>query len=50
MQVPAKTMSTIPTSLARLFQEYEFESIDIDLYAHTIIERTLEMGTWEELH
>ncbi|MDZ7331772.1 MAG: hypothetical protein ONB31_07315 [candidate division KSB1 bacterium] len=40
----------IPSSLARLFQEYDFEQMDAELYAQPIIERTLEMGTWEELH
>jgi len=50
MQLSTQTTTTIPSSLARLFQEYAFESIDINLHADTIIERTLEMGTWEELH
>lgn len=39
----------IPASLARLFQEYDFASMDVNLHANTIIERTLELGTWEEL-
>jgi hypothetical protein len=43
-------MNNIPTSLARLFQEYDFASMDDKTYANTIIERTLEFGTWEELH
>jgi hypothetical protein len=43
-------LTAIPDSLARLFQEYDFASIDIMEYANTIIERTLEMGTWQELH
>lgn len=42
--------NSLPTSLARLFQELDFESMDVKLHANTIIERTLEMGTWEELH
>lgn len=40
----------IPSSLVRLFQEYDFESIDVEQHANPIIERTLELGTWEELH
>jgi hypothetical protein len=40
----------IPQSFARFFQEYDFESMDVNLHANTIIERTLELGTWEELH
>jgi hypothetical protein len=39
----------IPSSLARLFQEYDFESMDVDRHANTIIERTLEMGDWDEM-
>ena len=42
--------NSIPSSLTRLFQEYDFESMDVNLHANPIIERTLEMGTWEELH
>lgn len=40
----------VPKSLTRLFQEYAYEDIDLELYVNTLIERTLEMGTWEELH
>jgi len=39
----------IPARLARLFQEYDFESMDVNVHANPIIERTLEMGNWEEL-
>ena len=39
----------IPATLARLFQEYDFESMDVTVHANPIIERTLEMGNWEEL-
>jgi len=50
MPNPTQKINNIPVSLAQLFQEYDFESLDIDLYANTIIERILERGTWEELH
>lgn len=50
MRNSTQKSNSIPSSLARLFQEYEFESMDVSLHANTIIERTLEMGTWEELH
>jgi len=40
----------IPDSLSRLFQEYDLASVDIKAHASIIIERILEMGTWEELH
>jgi len=45
-----KEISKIPNSLSRIFQEYQFEEMDIDTHSNTIIERTLENGTWEELH
>lgn len=50
MQMSNQNSNGIPPSLVRLFQEYEFESMDVNLHANTIIERTLELGTWEELH
>jgi len=50
MQDSTQKSNSIPSSLARLFQEYDFESMDDNLHANTIIERTLEMGIWEELH
>ena len=50
MENPTLKPNIIPASLARLFQDYEFESMDVNVHANTIIERTLEMGTWEELH
>ncbi|MBD3287949.1 hypothetical protein GF337_04025 [candidate division KSB1 bacterium] len=43
-------MNNPPTSLSRLFQEYDFERMDVRQHANIIIERTLEMGNWEELH
>jgi hypothetical protein len=39
----------IPSSLARLLQEYKFEKVEIESYSSVIIERTLEMNNWEEL-
>ena len=42
-------MNSIPSSLARLFHEYDFARMDVRQHANIIIERTLEMGTWEEL-
>lgn len=48
MQNPSQKTKNIPASLVRLLQEYDFDRIDSDLHANTIIERTLEMGTWEE--
>lgn len=50
MESTTRSNSIIPKSFARFFQEYDFESIDVNLHANTIIERTLEYGTWEELH
>jgi len=40
----------IPAFLSRLFQEYQFEEMDFHTHSNTIIERTLESGTWEELY
>jgi len=50
MEEATQKKNTIPPSLARFFQEYDFGSMDVQLHANTIIERTLEMGTWAELH
>jgi len=50
MQLSTHTNKNIPSSLSRLFQDYDLESIDINSHVNTIMERTLEMGTWEELH
>jgi hypothetical protein len=50
MKPATQSNPIIPESFARLFQEYDFESVDVNLHANTIIERTLELGTWEELH
>ena len=38
-----------PASIARLLQEYKFENVGIDSYASILIERTLELGNWDEL-
>ena len=40
---------TIPSSIARFIQEYRFENVNIDSHANVLIERTLEMGNWDEL-
>jgi hypothetical protein len=50
MRNSVQESNSILSSLARLFQEYDFESMDVNSHAKIIIERTLEMGTWEELH
>lgn len=50
MESATNSNPIIPESFARFFQEYDFESLDVDVHANTIIERTLELGTWEELH
>ncbi len=50
MKNAIKKVHDIPTSFSRLFKEYDFQSMNIDTHANVIIERTLEMGTWEELH
>jgi Family of unknown function (DUF6922) len=39
----------IPHSLAPFFQEYDVDSLDSDLAASTIIERTLRYGSRAEL-
>lgn len=50
MKISTQATTTIPATLTRLFQEYEFEKLDTKLHANTIIERTLELGTWSELY
>jgi len=50
MKPATQSNPIIPESFARLFQEYDFKSMNVDVHANTIIERTLEFGTWEELH
>jgi len=50
MKKPIESASFIPPSLSRLFQEYDFHEMNILTHANIIIERTLEYGTWEELH
>lgn len=39
----------LPTSIAWLFPEYDFESMDSERHAAVIIERGLERGTWAEV-
>lgn len=50
METQTYPEAILPKSFARLFQDYEFEQMDVDSYANIIIERTLELGTWEQLH
>lgn len=50
MQNPNFKTEKIPVSFTRYLQEYDFDQINPELHAIPIIERTLEMGTWEELH
>jgi len=40
----------LPISIAGLFPEYRFESMDVETHESVIIERVLERGTWPELH
>lgn len=47
--MPSQTNSTIPTSLAPFFQEYNLAQLRIERDASTIIERTLHYGTRSEL-
>jgi len=36
---------------SRLFlQEYDYSELDLNAHANLIISRTLEYGTWEEVH
>ena len=39
----------LPMSIAWLFPEYRFESMDAATHESVIIERVLERGTWPEL-
>ena len=39
----------LPMSIAWLFPEYRFESMDAETHGSVIIERVLERGTWSEL-
>jgi hypothetical protein len=39
----------LPISMAWLFPEYRFESMDTETHESVIIERILERGTWPEL-
>ncbi|MDW7679619.1 MAG: hypothetical protein SCK70_03595 [bacterium] len=50
MKPVTRSNPIIPESFARFFQEYDFGRMDVDLHANTIIERTLELGDWDELH
>ena len=39
----------LPMSIAGLFPEYRFESMDAETHESVITERVLERGTWPEL-
>ncbi len=41
--------NTIPSGLKPHFQEYDFQTLDLDRDANLIIQRTLEHGTWDEV-
>ncbi len=49
MEISNKTIPSIPQSISRLFQEYRFADLNIELHSNLFIERILESGTWEEL-
>ncbi len=42
-------MTHIPEGLKPHFQEYDTQTLDLDLDANLIIQRTLEYGTWDEV-
>jgi hypothetical protein len=46
----AKSSAQIPAGLRPHFQEYDLEALDIVRDANLIIQRTLEFGTWDEVH
>lgn len=48
--MPKKCQTTIPRSIIAFLQEYDVAEIDAETHAIPIIERVLEMGTWEDLH
>ena len=50
MKTQTRPDAILPKSFARFFQDYDFERMDVDSYSKIIIERTLELGIWEELH
>lgn len=51
MQPPPDYLSTqIPAGLIPHFQEYDTSQLDFTRDANLIIQRTLEFGTWEEIH
>ena len=41
---------TIPNRLKPYFQEYDTEQLDLARDANLVIQRTLEFGTWDEIH
>jgi len=40
----------IPKGLSAYFQEYNLESLSLEKDSDLIIQRTLEFGTWDEVH
>ena len=44
-----KKSPPIPSSIARFLQEYRLENVTIESHANVLIERTLEMGNWDDL-
>ena len=44
-----KKSSPIPSSITRFLQKYRLDNVTIESHANVLIERTLEMGNWDEL-
>lgn len=49
MLVRGSAASEIPKSLKSTFQDYDFQSLDLNEDASLIMQRTLEHGTWDEV-
>jgi len=49
MLVRGSAAAEIPKSLKPSFQEYDFQSLDLNEDANLIMQRTLEHGTWDEV-
>ena len=43
-------LQSIPNTLAPFFQEYDFETLDVNTAAPVIIERALQFGNRSEIH
>ncbi len=48
--MPEKKQTKIPDSIICFLQEYDIEEISAETHRIPIIERVLEMGSWEDLH